>query len=97
MSNTRVLQKYVAESRVYRLDFTDKIEANDTLATIVSVEGSDHALTVGTASIDGPKVQFRLEDGVVGAHYTVAATVTTQGGDTLVGVLAIEILPDTQP
>ena len=96
MNNSRVLQKYVDESRVYRVDFTDKIEPNDTLDAILSCEGSDPALTVGAAQIDGNNVAFRLEDGVVGALYTVCSKVTTQGGDELVGVLAIEIIPDTQ-
>ena len=91
------LYKYPEESRLYGFDFSEQPElATSTLTgtpTITSrLKSGSGTLTIGTASISGSIVQFRVTGGTIGAVHEILCRVSTSGSDILaaIGLLKLE-------
>jgi hypothetical protein len=70
------------------MDFSvlPEISGGGAISSVTSVTASPSDLTVGATSISGSKAQAVLSGGTDGLQYTVAFTVATSGGSTLVGI-----------
>lgn len=83
-----VLIKQPGETLPYAIDFTNLIPTGDSLFSVTSVTATPSGsgdLTLGSASISGTQVQFRIEGGIEGKMYRVEAIVVTAVGNTLEG------------
>ena len=82
-NDTQVLSKRPAESRLYNMDFSAKMEAGETITGVTSWTSSPSGLTVGTAAYSGQTAQARLSAGTDGVKYLQTVVVTTSAGNTL--------------
>jgi hypothetical protein len=87
----RVLVKQPAESRAYRMNFSDLMHY-DALTSVMSVVSErqgvlpgSNELAIGAPSIIGPRVIFNLSGGTDGENYKVTAVVQDGGGNILEG------------
>lgn len=85
------LLKQPQDSRLYAMDFAALL-GSDTIASVQSVTseaegrvGGASALTLGAASVNGSKVEVRIDGGTHGENYKLTIVVQTAGGDTLEG------------
>ncbi len=78
-----ILTKQPSESKRYDIDFTPLLATGDVINAVTSVTGSPDGLTIGSASISSPLIQFRVSSGLDGVLYKITAIITTTGGDTL--------------
>lgn len=81
------LAKLSGESRVYAMDFTNLLAANETISSVgtVTQSSSGTALTLGPTAISGPQVQFRISGGDSGKIYKLTVPITTSLGNDLDG------------
>lgn len=75
--------KQPSESRLYDIDFAPLLATGDTIGAVTSVTGTPSGLTIGSAAISSPLIQFRVSSGLDGILYKITAIITTTGGDTL--------------
>lgn len=83
-----VLIKQPGETLPYAIDFTNLIPTGDSLSSVTSVTATPSGsgdLTLGSASISGTQVQFRIGGGIEGKMYRVEAIVVTAVGNILEG------------
>jgi hypothetical protein len=88
---TERLLKQPGESRLLGIDFELVLETGEALDAVSGVTGSPSGLTIGSGSIDGTEVRFRVSGGVHNRNYRLAVTVTTDAGNTLVGDAVLEV------
>ena len=79
------------ESRLFGIDFELILETDETLLTVSGVTGSPSGLTIGSGAIDDTVVQFRVSSVTRKGNYRLAATVTTDAGNTLIGDAILEV------
>lgn len=88
-----VLKKYPGEERPATFDFTDKLEAGDSLTGTATVTTSP-GLTLGTPVRSGNVVTVEVLGGTLGNDYTLACTCGTVDGYTLEIRLTMEVRAD---
>lgn len=69
--------KQAGEKRPLSFDFTDKLPAGDTIATVTAVTGSPSGLTISASSLLGNVVTVQISSGVNGTRYNVDCEVAT--------------------
>lgn len=78
--------KQPTESRVYTMDFSGKMQAGETIASVTTFTVAPATgLTYNTATPDGQVVNFRLSGGTVNTQYKITVLVLTSDGNTLEG------------
>ena len=84
-------------NRVFTWDFSEVLDAGDTIMDVVAMESVPDDLTVGTGIVvdrpAGPKlgVQATLGLGTVGKEYTVTAKILTANGVPLARSLLVPV------
>lgn len=83
------LEKQPSESLVYSMNFTSRLDATATVATIVSVVETPVTvpplILVGGAVISGKKVNQRISGGKDGSSYIITVVITDSDGNTKEG------------
>ena len=81
------LVKGPSESRLYDFEFaaTPEIDGGQTIvtATVTAEETTSPALTIGTPTISGSRVQVRISAGKLGQLYELKCVITTSSSNTL--------------
>lgn len=88
MAIPNTLIKDPDESKVYEVDFSAHLASGETLSSPV-VASTPSGLTVGSPSISGSSVQFRLSGGTSGTTYTIDVTVSTSASNALNGCVRL--------
>lgn len=83
-----VIEKRVAESRVYTFNFAPKMAASETITAVVALTSvptttGPAALVLGSSVIASQQVQARISGGTNGGKYFQVCKVTTDAGNTL--------------
>ena len=85
------LLKQPQDSRLYAMDFAALL-GSDTIASVQSITaeaegrvGGAASLTVGAPTVNGTKVEVRIDGGSHGENYKITVVIQTTGGDTLEG------------
>lgn len=97
MSVPPPIRKHPSEVRRLAGNFGKRLKAaTDFLGTTVTLTGTPtvsatSGLTVGSASISGPRVLFTASSGTADNDYVVTITVTTSNGETWVGQGTVEV------
>lgn len=86
--------KYLSENRLYAFDFTraKEIVDGETLTGTPTVTADVSGLTIGSTSISGAEVRFRLSVGTADTAFTLRCTVATSGGSTLISEGALRVI-----
>jgi len=82
---TQTLNKQPSESRVYAMDFSAKMDATDSVASVSSITVLPATLTYTTPTPSGKSVVMRLSGGVDNTQYKVTVIIVTTLGNTLEG------------
>lgn len=88
-----------SESRLYSMDFAALMSSSETIeasspAPVVTSElegGGTSDLTIGTPSIDGQKVKFRISGGTHAKDYRIEVVIETSDENTLSGDGVLQI------
>lgn len=88
------LRKTPTEIVIYTMDFSGKMDSDETISTVSSVtitpSGASH-LVKDAQSISGQMVSLQFSAGVVETIYRVFVEVTTSAGQTLDGQGLLEV------
>jgi hypothetical protein len=88
---TERLSKQPSESRLYAIDFVNLLATGETISSVTSVVGTPSGLTIGSPTISGTQVLFRVSGGVEGVLYSIVALIRTSLSNTLEGDGILEV------
>ncbi len=82
----KILIKQPGEDLLYGMDFVNLLATGETISTVTSVlEITTVDLTIGSGSINGSVVEFRVSGGLDGVGYRIEVIITTSDSNTRVG------------
>ncbi len=82
----KTLIKQPGEDLLYGMDFTNLLATSETITTVTSVsEITTSDLTIGSGTINGSIVEFRVSGGTNGIGYRIEVIIVTSDSNTRVG------------
>ena len=101
----QIRSKDVSETRVVSVDYTDKLDSDETLSgTVVATEQSTSDLTISGAGLNGTQMEingrtvatnkslsFTVAGGTVGKLYTIQVTVNTSNSQVFVDDVRLQV------
>ena len=87
------LEKQPSESKIFSMDFTARIGASATIASVTSITATPAGLTlVGAATAVGKKVFQRISGGTSLASHLITVVVVDSDGNTVEGEGRLNVL-----
>ena len=96
-----VYPKYVSESRLLTIDFSDMLAVGETVlspggsisaSVLVGNDATPQSILSGSPTVISPDVEQMITGGVAGTQYMVSATITTSSGEVLTGKVSFWIV-----